>query len=241
MKEHPDIMQFDSFATKAGGYEPIFNRNYTAAYELFSVEFLHAVSRLQKPLKALDIGCGDGWTAAFLASISSGTYVGIDASGESVKALAVRMQGDRRLKTYGLHQSADWLLTGPAIMQLQGLLGGLPSLIICNGVIHQLRKTSCDVAQIVYGCAEMLEIGGCFVAGDYYYPAYLSKEELNSAHQWIRETTGQNPTARDVFLSLDDFRQILHKTDLQVSVCRETKANISIPLYYYVITAWRKM
>jgi SAM-dependent methyltransferase len=241
MKEHPDIRQFDSFATTDGGYEPVFNRSYAAAYELFSLELSCIVDQLRKPLKVVDIGCGDGWTAAFLASLSTGAYVGIDASGESVKALAARMRGNSRLTIYGLHQSAEWLLADSAALQVEALLGGFPSLIVCNTVIHQLRKTRCNVAGIICLCAGMLEIGGCFVLGDYYYPVDLSEEELNRAQQWIRDATGQNPTAHHVFWLPDDVRQVLRMTDLEVLACKETQANASIPLHYYLITAWRTM
>lgn len=239
ISKNADLRQFDVFAQNAGGYEPVFNQNYPDAYALFSSELSSIVTRLPEPQKVLDIGCGDGWTAAFLASLGTGIYVGIDASRESVKALTARIPGEGRFKVHGLHQSAEWLLRDSAVSLVMEMLGGYPSLIVCNTVIHQLRKTRFDVAEIICCCAGMLQPGGCFVLGDYYYRPTLSEKEVNRAQDWIWKTTGQNPTVRHLFSSPDDVRRVLRMTDLQILVCKETQANAAIPLRYYLITAGR--
>jgi SAM-dependent methyltransferase len=222
-----------------GGYEPVFNRNYALAYELFSSMLARVVECLPKPQRVLDIGCGDGWTAAFLASRCGGMYLGIDPSAESIKALTGRFQGEGGLQVIGLQRSAEWLLTAPAGSLLVDLLDGLPSLIICNAVIHQLRKSQWDIGEVIIRCAEMLQPRGCLLLGDYYYLASLSEEEVQNAQEWIRKITGQNPTARDLFCSRDEMLQVFRQTSLEISEVRETRANAGTPLLYYLFIARR--
>lgn len=226
-----DQAQFDQFAAQ-GGFENIFNSSYRPAYAAFGEQFLAAAKSGHGDLRVVDIGCGDGWTAEMLASLRSGTYVGIDTSGVSLGKLVARMDKSN-LACVGFEESGEWVLSEGAGEAVEKALGGRPNLFICNATGHQLRKVYPDVGEVLRGAIALLEPGSEVVVGDYYYPLHLDEATVEASRDSIR-AGGQNPTVRGGFIQPTDIRSTLERAGVEIIAENDVQANDSICLRYYV-------
>ena len=131
---HPDHLQFDGFAGK--GFETIFNSSYKQAYARFAKALMQIAQDMSAPISALDLGCGDGWTAQMLATIQSGRYVGIDNSEKSIERLLERMHSAPKLQCSGIVESGAWILEAGAdkriiVLQQRCIYGFDPAVFAC--------------------------------------------------------------------------------------------------------------
>jgi SAM-dependent methyltransferase len=232
--ENSEQKEFDYFATSCG-FEKIFNSSYSKAYALFSLTLSSILKKTKRPLNILDIGCGDGWTAEFIAGADiGGTYLGIDTSEESIKKLNRRIPYERKLKVSGVVESAEWLALPEASCEIRKMLGGAPDIIICNTACHQIRKSYPDIYKIFAASGFSMGKDGILLVGDYYYPEDLADDEVETDRNWIKSTTGQTPTPRTGFITRSEMELILKNAGFASEYVKEVRANRDISLIYYL-------
>lgn len=232
--ENSDQKEFDYFAANCG-FEKIFNSSYSKAYALFSLVLSNILKEAKRPLRILDIGCGDGWTAEFIAGANvGGTYLGIDTSEESIKKLNKRIPYERKLKVSGIVESAEWLALPESSCEIRKMIGGSPDIIICNTACHQIRKSYPDIYRIFAAAGFSMNKDGILLVGDYYYPEDLGEEEVEEDRNWIKNTTGQTPTPRSGFITRSEMEIILKNAGFESEYVREVRANRDISIIYYL-------
>ena len=232
--ENSEQKEFDYFAASCG-FEKIFNSSYSKAYALFSFVLSGILNKSKRPLRILDIGCGDGWTAEFIAGADiGGTYLGIDTSEESIKKLNIRIPYERKLKVSGMVESAEWLALPETSCEIRKMLGGTPDIIICNTACHQIRKSYTDIYKIFAASGFSMGKDGILLVGDYYYPEDLVDEEVEEDRNWIKNTTGQTPTPRSGFITRSEMELILKNAGFATEYVKEVRANRDISLIYYL-------
>jgi SAM-dependent methyltransferase len=232
--EHSEQKEFDYFAANCG-FEKIFNSSYSKAYALFSLVLSDILKKSDRPLRILDIGCGDGWTAEFIAGADiGGTYLGIDTSRESIKKLNARIPYERKLKVSGLVESAEWIVSPESSCEIRKILGGTPDIVICNTACHQIRKTYPDLYKIFAATGFSMDKDGILLVGDYYYPEDLADDEIEEDRSWIKTTTGQTPTPRSGFITRSEMELILKNAGFAGEYVREVRANRNINIIYYL-------
>jgi len=232
--ENSEQKEFDYFAANCG-FEKIFNSSYSKAYALFSLVLSNILKKSHRPLRILDIGCGDGWTAEFIAGADiGGTYLGIDTSEESIKKLNNRIPYERKLKVSGMMESAGWLVSPESSCEIHKMLGGTPDIVICNTACHQIRKTYPDLYRIFAATGFSMNKGGILLVGDYYYPEDLADDEVEEDRNWIKTTTGQTPTPRSGFITRSEMELILKNSGFESEYVREVRANRDISIIYYL-------
>ena len=234
-----DQAQFDRFAAQAG-FQAIFNSSYAEAYRAFTTQFVEAVSTSTDPVAAVDLGCGDGWTAEMLSSFRSGRYIGIDPSGVSLEKLSLRLAEHPNLICTNFQQSGEWLLNPTSQQAVLADLGDQPNLFICNATCHQLRKVFPDVAKVLAAGISLIRPQGQVIVGDYYYPTTLSDHEVETGRDWIRQQTGQNPTVRAGFYQPGEMRAFLEAAGVRITSDADVAANPHIPLRYCVFRGEKK-
>lgn len=232
--ENSGQKEFDCFAANCG-FEKIFNSSYSKAYALFSLVLSNILKKTKRPLRILDIGCGDGWTAEFIAGADiGGTYLGIDTSGESIKKLNRRLPYEMKLKVSGMVESAEWLISPEASCEIRNMIGGAPDIIICNTSCHQIRKSCPDLHRIFAATGFSMNKDGILLVGDYYYPEDLADQEVEEDRNWIKNTTGQTPTPRSGFITRSEMELILKNAGFESQDVREVRANQDISIIYYL-------
>ncbi len=232
--ENSEQKEFDYFAASCG-FEKIFNSSYSKAYALFSFVLSGILNKSKRPLRILDIGCGDGWTAEFIAGADvGGTYLGIDTSEESIKKLKIRIPYERKLKVSGMVESAEWIALPETSCEIRKMLGGTPDIIICNTACHQIRKSYSDIYKIFAASGFSMGKDGILLVGDYYYPEDLVEEEVEEDRNWIKNTTGQTPTPRSGFITRSEMELILKNAGFATEYVKEVRANRDISLIYYL-------
>ena len=232
--ENSEQKEFDYFAANCG-FEKIFNSSYSKAYALFSLVLSNILKETNRPLRILDIGCGDGWTAEFIAGANiGGTYLGIDTSEESIKKLNKRIPYERKLKVSGIVESAEWLALPESFCEIRKMIGGSPDIIICNTACHQIRKFCPDVYRIFAAAGFSMNKDGILFVGDYYYPEDLGEEEVEEDRNWIKNTTGQTPTPRSGFITRSEMEIILKNAGFKSEYVKEVRANRDISIIYYL-------
>lgn len=232
--DNPELKEFDYFAA-SHGFERIFNSSYSKAYALFSLTLSNILKKSKKPLRILDIGCGDGWTAEFIAGADiGGTYLGIDTSGESIKKLNKRIPYERKLKVSGMVESAAWLVSPEASCDIRKMLGGPPDIVICNTACHQIRKSYSDLYRVFAATGFSMNKDGILLVGDYYYPEDMSDDEVDEDRNWIKNTTGQTPTPRSGFITRSEMELILKNAGFSFEYIKEVRATRDISIIYYL-------
>lgn len=232
--ENSEQKEFDYFAVNCG-FEKIFNTSYSKAYALFSMILSDILKKSKHPLRILDIGCGDGWTAEFIAGANiGGTYLGIDTSEESIKKLNRRIPYERKLKVSGMVESAEWLVSPESSCEIRKILGGIPDIIICNTACHQIRKSYPYIYKIFAASGLSMNKDGILLVGDYYYPEDLSDDEMELDRIWIKNNTGQTPTPRSGFIPRTEMELVLKNAGFETEDVREVRANRAISIVYYL-------
>lgn len=231
-KRHPDQQQFDIFAKD---YDKRFIETYRPAYGLFRGELYKILKTFHTPLRVLDVGCGNGWTAEKLSQKSSGCYAGVDPSEASLKILEERMALQKKFKVFAFCHSAEWICKENACTALCERLGGNPQLVICNVAFHQIRKTFPGIKSLIISLHRLQASGGVALFGDYYYPKNLPELEIQKALHWIKKKTGQNPTPPEAWFHPDEIHFILEETGYNIEETFEVQANPEICLKYYLI------
>lgn len=232
MDGHKDQQQFNIFANKEGGFESVFNENYPEAYATFHKLLFSYATKFSLNMRVLDIGCGDGWTAFVLASLGNGHYFGVDPSSESLRRFNSRLKQCTNLSVFLQGSSAEWILQHGSKSTISQSLGGSPKLIICNAALHQIRKTYEDLDSILRAFANLLVPGGHVIIGEYYFPPTVSSKDLASTYEWIRTTTGQNPTPANGYPDPDHIRAVLEGCGLQSVDEDDVQANNTLPFRY---------
>lgn len=234
---HEDQKQFDLFAED---YDRRFIQNYPAAYGIVQRNLEGAAQSLVSPLRILDVACGTGWAAKFLSGLTCGTYVGIDPSGPSLKILSERMKKQKNIVVTTLHHFAERILEQDTRRAIRDVLKGPPNLVICNAAFHQIAKTYPSIDCIICQLSDLLSGGGMALLGDYYYPDALSEERRDHSMRWIKETTGQNPTPPENWLSPRSVREWIDHSGLTISAFQEERANQFIYLNYYMFVCQKR-
>lgn len=236
MKErrHPDQQQFDIFAKD---YDKRFIETYRPVYKIFQEQLFKVLKTFKEPLRILDLGCGNGWTAEQIVQVSHGVYVGIDPSEASLGILNERLALQKNFKVFTLCHSAEWICKEKARAELSEKLGGNPQLIICNAAFHQIRKTFPGIHSLIISLQSFQAAKGVALLGDYYYPKNLLPSEIQEALHWIKKKTGQNPTPPDAWFRPDEIHSILENTGYNIEEIFEVQANPEICLKYYLIKA----
>lgn len=229
---HPDQAQFDGLARFAG-FEKTFIRSYPLAYRLFTRLLLDILGNLPEPVRALDIGSGDGLAGKLISTTVGGYYAAIDSSGESLKLLKAWGRKSQKLRVTAFHHRAEWLLEETAGAEIIAALRGKPTLIVCNAAGHQIRKSFEEIGDIFAKLPSLAQSGAYYLIGDYYYPDSLTEVKIQKSMSWIKETTGQNPTDPEGFLSAARMKTILEGLGLDIVRTEETLVNFDIPLLYY--------
>lgn len=232
--ENSELKEFDYFAENCG-FEKIFNSYYSKAYALFSLTLSNILKKSKKPLRILDIGCGDGWTAELIAGAGiGGTYLGVDISEESIRKLRKRIPYERKLKIYGLVESAAWIASPEASCEIRKMIGGIPDIIICNTACHQIRKSYSDLYKVFAATGFSMNKDGILLVGDYYYPEDMSNDEVEEDRNWIKKNTGQTPTSRSGFITRSEMELILKNAGFVSENVKEVRANRDISIIYYL-------
>jgi len=209
-----DLSQFDEFARNEGGFQAVFNRNNPHAYAAFSSLLRRAVTALASPLRVLDIGCGDGWTAGMLDRLGKGRYLGIDRSAASLDRFRKETAPALLLEIFLREASAEWLLCRDSQHAIKETLGGEPNLVICNASLHQIRKAFQETDVLVASMADMVRKGMVLI-GEYYYPGEATQDAIQASYEWIRSRTGQNPTPAEGFPDPETLLHILQSRGLR--------------------------
>lgn len=232
-----DQQQFDAFAART--FVATFNRNYAPAYTRFETELEMVSKELAPRVNALDLGCGDGWTAELLASRGiCGRYLGIDPAEKVIKRFNEVTKDFPHLKCTGIVEGGAWLTTLQAPALVRQLMQETPNLLLCHAVCHQLRKVTPDVAGVLAAAVNLLPLGGRVIVGDYFYPSTLSSSEVERSRDWIK-AAGQNPTVREGFFSPEELAGYLREAGVEILRTTEGPSNASIALEHYVISGRR--
>ncbi len=220
-------------------YGRTFNSRYRAAYALFETELRRTVREAADqgaPIRILDLGCGDGWTAGIVGEEASGRYAGIDTSENALRTLRSRFDARSRLQVAAFHAGAERLLDPAFDAEVRAFLGGHADVLVCNTALHQIRKSYRDVTGVCVAASGLVRKGGRVIVGDYWYPAEASSAEVEASREWIRAQSGQTPTAREGFLAPDEVAAALQRGGIHPASPATAVANEAIVLRYYVIT-----
>lgn len=223
-------MEFERF-----DYETTFNQNYAPAYELFSGHLASVVAGLPQPVRVLDVGCGNGWTARQIDMVASGAYFGIDTSANAIDAARRVAPTHRALRSEYLCSPASCLRQSDVLSSITRTLNGRPNMIICNTALHQIRKSDPDLQALIAVLFEVLDDGGVLLIGDYWYPTSLTDSEVEKSREWIRSQSGQTPTVREGFVSPSWSCGQLLNQKLEVAALTCTRANSQVLLEYYLL------
>ncbi|MCB9029788.1 MAG: class I SAM-dependent methyltransferase [Deltaproteobacteria bacterium] len=232
---HSDAREFDGFARR--GYEEVFNRAFPFAYAEFLDVLETTLLQYGAPLKVIDIGCGDDWTASQIAERHHGHYLGIDPSVDAISNLEEKLQSQPSLNVAGIAGSAE-VLENEDFERISGtLLLGKPNLFICNAAVHQIKKSWDQIPTMVRRAFEMLSDGGKLILGDYFYDQKLTSAEVEITRNWIKAEYGQTPTPREGFVDPETMRSYLEEAGFKVEVFGKTQAREGLTIEYYVFVA----
>lgn len=229
-----DLSQFDEFAEKAGGFQAVFNQNNPHAYAAFSSLLRCAATALASPLRVLDIGCGDGWTAGTLDRFGKGRYFGIDQSAAGLERFQKDIAPALQMEIFLRKESAEWILCRDSKHAIEDTLGGEPNLVICNASLHQVQKSFRETNVLVASMAEMVR-KGLVLIGEYYYPGKATQDAIQASYEWIRTRTGQNPTPAEGFPDPDSLLNILVSRGLLRLSQEDVQANDFTVMRYRVV------
>jgi hypothetical protein len=131
-------------------------------------------------------------------------------------------------------ESAGWLASPESSSEIRNMLGGSPDIVICNTSCHQITKSCPDIRRIFASAGLSMNRNGTLLVGDYYYPEDMSEEEVEEDRNWIKNSTGQTPTARSGFITRSEMELVLKSAGFESKGAREVRANRDISIIYYL-------
>ena len=228
---------FDAFAQREGGYVATFNHNYAQAYACY--EWALGRARPKGTGRAVDLGCGDGWTAQQLIRSGKGSYLGIDPSRRALENLSRNWDEELPWKLIAMAGGAEQV--EPQFhTEIRSRLGGPPNLLLCNATLHQVEKGGTPWQKVLRNLLKLGEPDSIAVIGEYYYPPDLSKSALEACYNWIRQQTGQDPTAAGQYPDPSAVSTVLECNSYRRWFTAESIANTELPLRYQVVVAIRR-
>lgn len=224
-----DLRQFDYI-----DYRRTFVDTYREPYKLFAQWIKGAAVQLD-PIRALDVGAGDGWTVEQLAEVAVGFYIGIEPSLNASHRLQASLQRNAAVVGEVFTGPAQLLLESHFVADLARKLDPGPNLILCNTSVHQICKTTnrlCDI------CAALATLADGHVArifiGDYHYPDSTPNPQVQQSRTWIQNRTGQIPTDRCGFVHPQQMQDWMAKAGARMVRLETVKAHPDIALQYYL-------
>lgn len=224
--------EFDQLARRGISYEEAINQFYPWAYSSF-IALLERTTQRATVSRVLDIGCGDGWTASVLAGlVPDANYLGVDPAPSVIARFHQRNFGTDRFRAV-VGDSRSIRSDGGWAGVIENL-GAQPDILICHASIHEITKAD-DAVPFLKFLQRASEGGTKILVGDYYYPSYLTDQEVEEARRWISDQTDHDASPRDDFLSRTQVEAIFDGSGFLLEESHEHPANSEILLRYYLL------